>query len=90
MYLTRTSEVKIFSKFCPRYLDISLSGQPDRKNIPDIRVIKSNVFHLSTSYALKGTEVNTYIALFRGINVGGKNILPLKEVIRIFEEMGCE
>ena len=32
----------------------------------------------------------TYIALFRGINVGGKNILPMKDLARIFEDMGCE
>jgi uncharacterized protein (DUF1697 family) len=34
--------------------------------------------------------VKTYIALFRGINVGGKNILPMKDLVEIFEEMGCE
>jgi uncharacterized protein (DUF1697 family) len=34
--------------------------------------------------------MNTYIALFRGINVGGKNILPMKEIVGILEEMGCE
>jgi len=26
--------------------------------------------------------MNTYIALFRGINVGGNNILPMKELKR--------
>lgn len=31
--------------------------------------------------------MNTYIALIRGINVGGKNILPMKELIGLFEEM---
>ena len=34
--------------------------------------------------------MNTYIALFRGINVGGKNILPMKEIVGILEGMGCE
>jgi uncharacterized protein (DUF1697 family) len=34
--------------------------------------------------------VNTYIALFRGINVGGKNILPMKGLVEILEDMGCE
>lgn len=34
--------------------------------------------------------MNTYIALFRGINVGGKNILPMKEIVRILEGMDCE
>lgn len=33
--------------------------------------------------------MNTYIALFRGINVGGKNILPMKALVKIFEDIGC-
>lgn len=32
--------------------------------------------------------MNTYIALFRGINVGGKNALPMKELVVILENMG--
>ncbi|MBW3539968.1 MAG: DUF1697 domain-containing protein [Planctomycetes bacterium] len=31
----------------------------------------------------------TWIALLRGINVGGKNLLPMKELVAIFEEAGC-
>ena len=31
-----------------------------------------------------------YIALFRGINVGGKNSLPMKELVSILEELGCQ
>ncbi len=31
----------------------------------------------------------TYIALFRGINVGGKNTLPMKELVFIFEGLGA-
>lgn len=34
--------------------------------------------------------MNTYIALFRGINVGGKHILPMKELTSILEETGCK
>lgn len=34
--------------------------------------------------------MNTYIALFRGINVGGKNILPMKELAAILESLDCE
>lgn len=34
--------------------------------------------------------MKTYIALFRGINVGGKNILPMKDLVRILEGLGCE
>jgi len=30
--------------------------------------------------------VKTYVVLFRGINVGGKNILPMKELVSILEE----
>lgn len=32
--------------------------------------------------------MNTRIALFRGINVGGRNILPMKELARLLEGMG--
>jgi uncharacterized protein (DUF1697 family) len=34
--------------------------------------------------------MNTYIALFRGINVGGNNILPMKELVSILEKLGCQ
>jgi uncharacterized protein (DUF1697 family) len=34
--------------------------------------------------------METYIALFRGINVGGKNILPMKELVIILEALGCQ
>lgn len=33
--------------------------------------------------------VNTYIALFRGINVGGTGILPMKELVALLKELGC-
>ena len=29
----------------------------------------------------------TYIALFRGINVGGKNVLPMRELV--LQRYGC-
>lgn len=32
--------------------------------------------------------MKTYIALFRGINVGGKNSLPMKELVHIMEAIG--
>ena len=32
----------------------------------------------------------TYIALLRGINVGGKNSLPMKELVSVMEEMGLK
>ena len=34
--------------------------------------------------------MNLWIALFRGINVGGRNILPMKDLKSMLEEMGCE
>ncbi len=33
--------------------------------------------------------MNTYVALFRGINVGGKNALPMKELVAVFESLGA-
>lgn len=33
--------------------------------------------------------MSTWIALFRGINVGGKNILPMKELVTMLESIGC-
>jgi uncharacterized protein (DUF1697 family) len=34
--------------------------------------------------------VYTYIALLRGINVGGNNLLPMKELVSILESLGYE
>jgi uncharacterized protein (DUF1697 family) len=34
--------------------------------------------------------MKTYIALFRGINVGGKNVLPMKELIALLESLGFQ
>jgi len=33
--------------------------------------------------------LKTYIALFRGINVGGKNALPMRELVAVLEEFGA-
>jgi uncharacterized protein (DUF1697 family) len=33
---------------------------------------------------------NVYLALLRGINVGGKNKVPMTELKTCFEELGCE
>lgn len=30
-----------------------------------------------------------HVALIRGINVGGKNKLPMKDLVKIFEKTGC-
>ncbi len=32
--------------------------------------------------------METYVALFRGINVGGKNVLPMKELVSTLEDIG--
>lgn len=34
--------------------------------------------------------MNTYIALFRGINLGGKNSLPTKEIVAALEDIGAK
>jgi uncharacterized protein (DUF1697 family) len=34
--------------------------------------------------------MKTYIALFRGINVGGKNKLPMKDLVAALEDLGCQ
>jgi uncharacterized protein (DUF1697 family) len=31
-----------------------------------------------------------YVALLRGVNVGGKNKLPMKDLIEVFVEAGCD
>lgn len=33
--------------------------------------------------------MNRYVALLRGINVGGKNKLPMAELVALFEAAGC-
>ena len=35
------------------------------------------------------TSRSTYVALLRGINVGGRNRLPMDELARLFEDAGC-
>ena len=37
----------------------------------------------------KGDVVSRHVALLRGINVGGKNILPMKELAAMFVTAGC-
>jgi uncharacterized protein (DUF1697 family) len=33
--------------------------------------------------------MSRYAALLRGVNVGGKNMLPMKELVVLFEQAGC-
>lgn len=39
---------------------------------------------------LHGDRMNTHVAFFRGINVGGNGSLPMKELVAILEEMGAQ
>jgi uncharacterized protein (DUF1697 family) len=34
--------------------------------------------------------MKTYVALFRGLNVGGNNILPMKELVALLENIGLQ
>ena len=34
--------------------------------------------------------MTNYIALFRGINVGGRNILPMDDLKALLEDIGCK
>ena len=34
--------------------------------------------------------MKTYVALFRGINVGSTRSLPMKELVAILESLGCK
>jgi uncharacterized protein (DUF1697 family) len=36
------------------------------------------------------TKVAKHVALLRGVNVGGKNLLPMKELVGLFAAAGCE
>jgi uncharacterized protein (DUF1697 family) len=45
--------------------------------------------HKTTLAAAAQASAGTHIALLRGINVGGKNALPMKELSAILEGAGC-
>ena len=38
----------------------------------------------------RSNKVGTYVALLRGINVGGKNKLPMRDLAAMFVEAGCK
>lgn len=50
-----------------------------------LRCYVGRLGHTST-----GARMNIYIALFRGINVGGNNSLPMKELVVLLKEMGAK
>jgi uncharacterized protein (DUF1697 family) len=37
-----------------------------------------------------GDRMKTYVALFRGINVGGNNVLPMKNLVALLENIGSK
>lgn len=39
---------------------------------------------------LQNDPMKTYIALFRGINVGGNNMLPMKELVSVLKSLGLK
>ena len=41
------------------------------------------------SSVIRNSLTDTNIALLRGINVGGKNKLPMKDLVAMFRETGC-
>ena len=43
-----------------------------------------------TEKARQATEAERYIALLRGINVGGRNKLPMSELSEMFSSAGCD
>jgi uncharacterized protein (DUF1697 family) len=47
-------------------------------------------FRLFSSSRYQEGLMNTYIALFRGINVGGKNRISMQELMGIFQTIGYE
>ena len=44
----------------------------------------------SSLIAKQGDQMNTYVALFRGINVGGKTTLSMKSLVALFSQLGFE
>ena len=44
---------------------------------------------MTTTPASKTKNGDRFVALMRGINVGGKNMLPMKDLVALFEKAGC-
>jgi uncharacterized protein (DUF1697 family) len=44
---------------------------------------------MNRTAALESARMRTYIALFRGINVGGNHMLPMKDLKRLLEKQDC-
>lgn len=44
---------------------------------------------MTASEAASLARRNVHVALLRGINVGGRNKLPMKNLVRLFDQIGC-
>jgi uncharacterized protein (DUF1697 family) len=42
-----------------------------------------------TARSTPSSSHGTFVALLRGINVGGKNLLPMRDLVAMFERAGC-
>jgi uncharacterized protein (DUF1697 family) len=47
------------------------------------------VWSSTTMSPRKPAAVTTHVALLRGINVGGKNLVPMKALAQLFADAGC-
>jgi uncharacterized protein (DUF1697 family) len=47
------------------------------------------VLYHRDGYAIRSASDLTFIALIRGINVGGSGRLPMTELTRLLETLGC-
>jgi len=83
-------------KWCPGKRKVEQRAKPDalKNSVPvkhsdrDGPVYPVNCWGLNRTIST-GDYMKICIALFRGINVGGKNILPMKELVDILEALGA-
>ena len=53
------------------------------------KVRPPTVRRLADPRAESPTSSGAYVALLRGINVGGKNLLPMRDLVALFHDAGC-
>ena len=56
---------------------------------PPLNAIQRSLRHVDGVSAV-GVQMGTWIAFFRGINVGGKNVLPMKQLVRELENLNVK
>ena len=59
-----------------------------RFQLANVRFTTLSRSWLATPRGIGETSMNTYIALFRGINVGGSHLLPMKDLKLMLEQNG--